>query len=88
MLRICVYEDKNGFLTVLVAICTLSEPGYEFDKASLLAYNHMSFGGPPISVETIEEERELLSNNEQESAVGNQVKKKFLHELGRCLNFC
>ncbi|KAB1227721.1 hypothetical protein CJ030_MR1G004251 [Morella rubra] len=49
------------------------EPGYEFDKASLLAYNHMSFGGPPISVETIEEARELLSNNEQESAVEAEV---------------
>nr|CAN61043.1 hypothetical protein VITISV_037528 [Vitis vinifera] len=46
------------------------EPGYEFDKDSLLEYNHMSFGGPPVTTETVEEADELLRNNEKESAIG------------------
>jgi hypothetical protein len=46
------------------------EPGYEFDKASLLEYNPMSFGGPPVTVETVEEADELLRNDEKESAIG------------------
>ena len=47
-----------------------AEPGYEFDKDSLLEYNHMSFGGPPVTTETVEEADELLRNNEKESAIG------------------
>ncbi|KAF4359573.1 hypothetical protein F8388_003576 [Cannabis sativa] len=49
------------------------EPGYEFDKASLLQYNHMSFGGPPVTVETIEEADELTRNDDKESAIEAEV---------------
>ncbi|XP_022153810.1 uncharacterized protein LOC111021236 [Momordica charantia] len=45
------------------------EPGYEFDKASLMAYNHMSFGGPPVTVETAEEADELLRKDEKDFAI-------------------
>lgn len=73
----------EGYLTIFVDICILSEPGYEFDKASLLSYNHMSFGGPAVTVDTIEEADQLLRDNEKESAIGNPV-KDFLFIL---LNF-
>ncbi|KAG9452070.1 hypothetical protein H6P81_004974 [Aristolochia fimbriata] len=43
-------------------------PGYTFDKASLLEYNHMKFSGAPVSVDTEEEEAELTLIDEQESA--------------------
>ena len=56
---------------------TCPEPSYEFDKASLLEYNHMNFGGPPVTVETVEEADELLRNDEKESAIGNLVKVLF-----------
>lgn len=59
-----------------------SEPGYEFDNASLLAYNHMSFGGPPVTVQTIEEADELLRNNDKESAIGKHVTNLIFHDLG------
>ncbi|OVA16413.1 NusB/RsmB/TIM44 [Macleaya cordata] len=49
------------------------EPGYEFDKSLLLEYNHMSFGGPPISTQTEEEAEELLHLNEKESAIEAEV---------------
>lgn len=49
------------------------EPGYEFDYESLLQYNHMSFGGPPVKTETIEEAEELLRNDEKESAIEAEV---------------
>ncbi|PQP93766.1 uncharacterized protein Pyn_09976 [Prunus yedoensis var. nudiflora] len=49
------------------------EPGYEFDRASLLEYNPMSFGGPPVTVETVEEADELLRNDEKESAIEAEV---------------
>ncbi|KAK9273617.1 hypothetical protein L1049_018427 [Liquidambar formosana] len=49
------------------------EPGYEFDKNSLLEYNHMSFGGPPVTAETIGEADELLDNDEKESAIEAEV---------------
>ncbi|KAJ7955454.1 N utilization substance B [Quillaja saponaria] len=49
------------------------EPGLEFNKATLLEYNHMSFGGPPITVESVEEENEILRNNEKESAIEAEV---------------
>ena len=49
-------------------VCT--EPGYEFDKSSLLKYNHMSFGGPPVKTETSEEEDELVRHDENESKIG------------------
>lgn len=50
-----------------------AEPGYEFDKSSLLEYNHMSFGGPPVTTETVEEADELLRSDEEESAIGNKA---------------
>ena len=46
------------------------EPGYEFDKASLLQYNHMSFGGPPVTVHTVEEEDELTRHDNNQSDIG------------------
>ncbi|XVE78730.1 hypothetical protein DITRI_Ditri14bG0002000 [Diplodiscus trichospermus] len=49
------------------------EPGYEFDKASLLQYNHMSFGGPPVTAQSIEEADELLRSDEQDSAIEAEV---------------
>ncbi|XP_059628719.1 uncharacterized protein LOC132271383 [Cornus florida] len=49
------------------------EPGYEFNKASLTEYNHMSFGGPPVTAQTVEEEDELLRNHEKESAIEEEV---------------
>ncbi|KAL2457405.1 antitermination NusB domain-containing protein [Abeliophyllum distichum] len=49
------------------------ESGYEFDRASLMEYNHMSFGGPPVTTETTEEANELLSNDEKESEIEAEV---------------
>ncbi|KAJ8630853.1 hypothetical protein MRB53_024176 [Persea americana] len=48
-------------------------PGYVFNKASLLEYDHMSFGGAPIALETEEEAEELLHNNEKESLIEEEV---------------
>ncbi|XP_006651651.3 uncharacterized protein LOC102706553 [Oryza brachyantha] len=44
------------------------ERGFVFDKASLLNYNHMSFGGGPLQVGTEEESEKLMSQNEKDSA--------------------
>ncbi|KAF0923776.1 hypothetical protein E2562_006734 [Oryza meyeriana var. granulata] len=44
------------------------EPGFVFDKACLLNYNHMSFGGGPLEVGTEEEAEKLKSQNEKDSA--------------------
>ncbi|RZC77778.1 hypothetical protein C5167_001982 [Papaver somniferum] len=49
------------------------EPGYEFDKSLLLEYNHMTFGGPPVSTQTEEEAEELLHKSEKESAIEAEV---------------
>ncbi|XP_057955572.1 uncharacterized protein LOC131149277 isoform X2 [Malania oleifera] len=49
------------------------EPGYEFNKMSLLDYNHMSFGGPPITVDTTEEADKLLHDCDKESAIETAV---------------
>ncbi|KDP21050.1 hypothetical protein JCGZ_21521 [Jatropha curcas] len=49
------------------------EPGYEFNKASLMEYNHMSFGGPPVTAETVEEADKLQQSDEKESAVEEEV---------------
>lgn len=38
----------------------IREAGYEFDKAALMEYNHMSFGGPPVSAHTVEEADKLM----------------------------
>lgn len=57
----------------IIYISIFPEPGYEFDRASLLEYNPMSFGGPPVTVETVEEADELLRNDEKESAIGRHL---------------
>ncbi|KAK7400706.1 hypothetical protein VNO78_11979 [Psophocarpus tetragonolobus] len=49
------------------------EVGYEFDKEKLLEYNHMSFGGPPVTVESDEEANKLLQHIEEESAIEAEV---------------
>ncbi|TKY58955.1 N utilization substance protein B-like [Spatholobus suberectus] len=49
------------------------EAGYEFNKEKLLEYNHMSFGGPPVTVESDEEANELLRHIEEESAIEAEV---------------
>lgn len=49
------------------------EPGYEFDKEWLLKYNHMSFGGPPVKTETVEEADELLKTDENDSEIEAEV---------------
>ncbi|XP_022729166.1 uncharacterized protein LOC111284643 [Durio zibethinus] len=49
------------------------EPGYEFDKASLMRYNHMSFGGPPVTTHSVEEADELLRSDELDSAIEAEV---------------
>ena len=59
-------------------ICFI-EAGYEFDKAALMEYNHMSFGGPPVSVDTIEEADRLMQCDMKVSEVGKflQTTKPF-----------
>ncbi|XP_076907565.1 uncharacterized protein LOC143564061 [Bidens hawaiensis] len=49
------------------------EIGYEFDKATLMEYNHMSFGGPPVKTETAEEADELMRVDEKASEVEAEV---------------
>ncbi|KAI3518640.1 hypothetical protein L2E82_34866 [Cichorium intybus] len=49
------------------------EIGYEFDKETLMEYNHMSFGGPPVKTETTEEADELLRVDEKASEVEAEV---------------
>ncbi|CAI8617639.1 unnamed protein product [Vicia faba] len=49
------------------------EIGYEFNKEKLLEYNHMNFGGPPVVVETYEEENELLRNIQLDAAIEEEV---------------
>ncbi|XP_038901770.1 uncharacterized protein LOC120088495 isoform X2 [Benincasa hispida] len=52
---------------------TRRELGYEFDKTSLMEYNHMSFGGPPVTVETVEEADELLRKDEKDSIIEAEI---------------
>ncbi|KAL6519638.1 hypothetical protein OROHE_017328 [Orobanche hederae] len=47
--------------------------GYEFDKKSLMEYDHMKFGGPPVTTETAEEADEILRNNQKESDIEAEV---------------
>ncbi|KAJ0703150.1 putative NusB antitermination factor, NusB-like superfamily [Helianthus annuus] len=49
------------------------EIGYEFDKETLMEYNHMSFGGPPVKTETAEEADELMRVDEKASEVEAEV---------------
>jgi hypothetical protein len=48
-----------------------AEDGYVFNKASLQSYNFMSFCGGPLEVATEEEAQKLMSQNEKDSANGN-----------------
>lgn len=49
------------------------ETEYQLDKAYLMEYNHMSFGGPPVSAETTEEADEILQNDQRESDIEAEV---------------
>ncbi|CAH9122512.1 unnamed protein product [Cuscuta epithymum] len=49
------------------------ERGYEFDKEWLMKYNHMSFGGPPVTAETLEEADRHELNDEKESEAEAEV---------------
>uniref|UniRef100_A0A7C8ZV38 NusB/RsmB/TIM44 domain-containing protein n=1 Tax=Opuntia streptacantha TaxID=393608 RepID=A0A7C8ZV38_OPUST len=49
------------------------ELDYEFDRRSLLRYNHMGFGGSPVCAATVEEAEQLLSQFEAESAIEEAV---------------
>lgn len=49
------------------------EPGYVFDKSSLLKYDHMRFGGSPVTTSTVEEADKLLSELEAESVIEAEV---------------
>ncbi|KAG5010889.1 hypothetical protein AAZX31_07G207800 [Glycine max] len=49
------------------------EAGYKFNEEKLLEYNHMSFGGSPVTVGSDEEANELLRHIEEESAIEAEV---------------
>jgi transcription termination factor NusB len=49
------------------------EPGYGFDSTLLTKYNPMSFGGPPVTVETVEEAEDLMRVDDKESAIEAEV---------------
>lgn len=36
-----------------------------------MEYDHMSFGGPPVTTETDEEAEEIMQNDQKESDIGN-----------------
>ena len=70
-----LWRSRDGFGFAVPSLIRFhhvcSEPGYVFDKACLLSYNHMSFGGGPLEVGTEEEAEKLTSQNEMDSANGN-----------------
>ncbi|XP_047330463.1 uncharacterized protein LOC124934045 [Impatiens glandulifera] len=49
------------------------ETGYEFDKALLTEYNHMSFSDSPVTTETVEEADELIYEDDKESAIEAEI---------------
>ncbi|CAI9108198.1 OLC1v1007747C1 [Oldenlandia corymbosa var. corymbosa] len=49
------------------------ETGYEFDKESLVQYNPMSFGGPPVTASTAAEADQLLLLDQKESEIEAEV---------------
>lgn len=67
-----------GYWLVSLGLCCVeldvfvSEAGYKFNEEKLLEYNHMSFGGSPVTVGSDEEANELLRHIEEESAIGNK----------------
>lgn len=68
----CLYSSSSflKFYCWLISHGLLPESAYEFDKTSLLEYNLMSFGGPPVTVDTVEEADELMQSDEKQSAIG------------------
>lgn len=54
------------------------EAGYEFDKAALMEYNHMSFGGPPVSAHTVEEADKLMQSDIKVSELGNFLQSFYI----------
>ncbi|ERM93544.1 hypothetical protein AMTR_s00004p00077740 [Amborella trichopoda] len=48
-------------------------PGFNFNKVSLLEYDHISFSGPPVSTETEEEAEMLELKYEKESSIEAEV---------------
>lgn len=49
------------------------EPGYEFNKSTLMEYSHMNFAGDAVSTQTEEEAKEMLKIVERESAIEAEV---------------
>ncbi|KAK9690380.1 hypothetical protein RND81_09G123500 [Saponaria officinalis] len=49
------------------------EPEYVFDKSSLLQYDHMRFGGPPVTTSSVEEAEQLRSQFDAESSIEAEV---------------
>lgn len=49
------------------------ESGYEIDKDFLMEYDHMSFGGPPVATETVEEADEIMRKDQKESDIEAEV---------------
>ncbi|PIA59885.1 hypothetical protein AQUCO_00400627v1 [Aquilegia coerulea] len=49
------------------------EPGYEFNKSTLVEYNHMNFAGDAVATQTEEEAEEMLRIVERESAIDAEV---------------
>lgn len=49
------------------------DAGYEFDKATLMEYNPMSFGGPPVSADTVEEADKLMQSDIKVSELEAEV---------------
>lgn len=67
----CLLMPLLGLSTPpILLLCWCSEPGYDFDKESLVEYNHMSFGGPPVTANTLEEADKLLLHDQKESEIG------------------
>ncbi|KAH9617849.1 hypothetical protein KSS87_005909 [Heliosperma pusillum] len=57
------------------------ESEYIFDKSSLLQYDHMRFGGPPINTSTVEEAERLRNQFNAESLIGLVVSENPSFEL-------
>ncbi|CAN6464946.1 unnamed protein product [Victoria cruziana] len=49
------------------------DPLYAFNRASLLDYDHMSFGGEPVVAQTGEEEQDLLLKDQKQSLNEEEV---------------
>ncbi|KAE8660311.1 hypothetical protein F3Y22_tig00116954pilonHSYRG00139 [Hibiscus syriacus] len=63
MRRVCKAQTLFGCL----------RSGLMQPEDSLLQYNHMSFGGPPVTTQSIEEADELLRSDEEDSAIEAEV---------------